>query len=456
MRYLLTIIIALCYIIFMPAISAQAADYSPVTLTIVAPNGTPLPGMTVVTPGRIGDNQQRDWGSSGISGTVGITDRRVGESLQLEISPRRYVDGGGWQCPNAMSPVKQITVNPSETSVTVQFDSTLDQVDHPELSTEEQTFIDMVNTARSQRGRSPVHEVPRLSQLASVEAAATDIYQDRMSEYAHLGLQCELLDTRLAEGGVVVNPNTGGFIGEVETEGSYQITAQAAYNNFKNSPPHWTALMRSDIKDIGVALVNRAMVADIGDGNYTITGPDLVHHRTMPAWTVPVAPPPATGGGGNPTGNTSSLSIDRPPTTTVDHSVEISGTAEGNTVTVTYGGKQQTVAVDEENTWNTSIKAVKTGSVTVTDSNKTKTTTLRVKMALTLAVKKKGSRYTLKGIVRPNRATPITVTVAGHRHRITSNSSGIFVFHYRSKRRQTVKVTVAATADYVSTSKTIR
>lgn len=450
-RSLSIVTITLCCSIFMPALSAQAADYSPVTLTIVAPNGTPLPGVTVVAPGRTGVSGTSNYGQSNLHGQISINDRLPGETLQLEISPRPYVDGSGWQCPNAMSPVKQIMVNPSDTSITVQVDSTLDQVDHPELDAEEQTFIDMVNNARAQLGRSPVHEVARFSQLASVEAAAFDIYKDRISTAKHLGLQCESLQTRETEGGIHIDPAQS-FTGEVI---AYAANAQVALTYFKDEPLHWAALMRPDITDIGVALVNgRSFVAEVGNGKYTITGPDLVHHRTLPAWSAG-----GNAGAGTGTGTTTdpgdALSIDRPDTTVVGHRVEITGTSTASSVTVAYNGQQQTVKVDGDQRWSATVKAVQTGTVTATDTTGSAAAKLQVRASIKLSLQHKKYRYTLTGTVSPGGVARVFLTRKGHRHVLTTRKSGKFTYHFVSKHQPSIQVAVPSTVRYLSTARQI-
>lgn len=100
----------------------------------------------------------------------------------------------------------------------------------------------MVNQARSEQGLKPVYVVPYLCNVANVRAAETVEY------FAHSRLDGSSFST-------AIDTNIVPFEFTAENLAAGSSTALDTFNQWKNSPGHWAAIVNPDITHMGISVV---------------------------------------------------------------------------------------------------------------------------------------------------------------------------------------------------------
>jgi uncharacterized protein YkwD len=129
---------------------------------------------------------------------------------------------------------------------------------HPEISSDEQQFVTLVNAARAALGLQPLS----LNSSLSIAADSHSYWQDATYGYSNLShTGCGGTDpwTRLSDAGY-----NGTWEGEVTLVRYPPANAQTAFDMFKSSPPHWTLLTSPNFTEIGVGAGAYHWTGDLG------------------------------------------------------------------------------------------------------------------------------------------------------------------------------------------------
>ena len=129
---------------------------------------------------------------------------------------------------------------------------------HPEISSDEQQFVNLVNQARQTLGLQPLSIDSRLSLAADSHSYWQDV------TYGHSGLShtgCGGTDPwpRFADAGY-----NGSYEGEVTLVRYPAASAQTAFDMFKGSPGHWALLTSPIFTKIGVGESAWHWTGDLG------------------------------------------------------------------------------------------------------------------------------------------------------------------------------------------------
>jgi uncharacterized protein YkwD len=116
---------------------------------------------------------------------------------------------------------------------------------HPELSTGEQQFVDLVNQARAGLGRAALTVNTKLDLAADSHSYWQDVALGL--GLSHTGCGGSDPGRRIADSGY----GALGW-GEVTLVSSPPASSQSAFTMFKNSPGHWAILTSPDYTEIGV------------------------------------------------------------------------------------------------------------------------------------------------------------------------------------------------------------
>jgi uncharacterized protein YkwD len=129
---------------------------------------------------------------------------------------------------------------------------------NPGISADEQQFVNLVNQARQGLGLKPLAIESRLSLAADSHSYWQDGYYGRTG-LSHTGCNNSDPWARIADAGY-----SGSYLGEVTLVNSAGANAQTAFNQFKNSPPHWTLLTSPNFTQIGVGESAYHWTGDLG------------------------------------------------------------------------------------------------------------------------------------------------------------------------------------------------
>jgi uncharacterized protein YkwD len=130
---------------------------------------------------------------------------------------------------------------------------------HPEVSSAEQAFVNLVNQARHSLGLSTLVLDSKLSLAADSHSYWQDV------EFGYSGLDhvpgCKGSDPfqRMTDAGY-----DAAYEGEVTLVSYPSASAQSAFDLFKGSPPHWALLTSPDFTQIGVGESAYHWTADLG------------------------------------------------------------------------------------------------------------------------------------------------------------------------------------------------
>jgi uncharacterized protein YkwD len=130
---------------------------------------------------------------------------------------------------------------------------------YPAVSSAEQQFVNLVNQARQSLG------VPALTLDSRLNLAADSHSYWQDVEFGYSGLDhvpgCKGSDPfqRMTDAGY-----NAAYEGEVTLVSYPPASAQAAFNLFKNSPPHWELLTSPDFTQIGVGESKYHWTSDLG------------------------------------------------------------------------------------------------------------------------------------------------------------------------------------------------
>jgi uncharacterized protein YkwD len=129
---------------------------------------------------------------------------------------------------------------------------------HPEISSDEQQFVNLVNSARQGLGL----QLLSLNSKLSLAADSHSYWQD--ATYGYTGLShtgCGNTDpwTRIADAGW-----SGSWEGEVTLVRYPAAGAQTAFDMFKGSAPHWQLLTSPNFTQIGVGASAYHWTGDLG------------------------------------------------------------------------------------------------------------------------------------------------------------------------------------------------
>jgi uncharacterized protein YkwD len=129
---------------------------------------------------------------------------------------------------------------------------------HPEISADEQQFVNLVNQARVSMSLQPLSINSKLSLAADSHSYWQDGYYGATG-LSHTG--CGGTDPwpRLADAGY-----SGSYLGEVTLVNSAGASAQTAFNMFKGSPGHWALLTSPNFTEIGVGESAWHWTGDLG------------------------------------------------------------------------------------------------------------------------------------------------------------------------------------------------
>jgi uncharacterized protein YkwD len=129
---------------------------------------------------------------------------------------------------------------------------------HPEISADEQQFVNLVNGARQGLGLKPLAIDSRLSLAADSHSYWQDSYYGSRG-LSHTG--CGGTDpwARFSDAGY-----SGSYLGEVTLVNSAGANAQTAFNMFKSSPAHWDLLTSANFTQIGVGESTWHWTGDLG------------------------------------------------------------------------------------------------------------------------------------------------------------------------------------------------
>jgi len=130
---------------------------------------------------------------------------------------------------------------------------------YPGISSDEQTFVNLVNQARQSLGLQPL----ALNSSLSLAADSHSYWQDVTFGYNGLthqpGCNGSTPWQRIADAGFSAN-----FEGEVTLVSYPPASPQTAFNMFKGSPPHWALLMCPYFTQIGVGESAYHWTGDLG------------------------------------------------------------------------------------------------------------------------------------------------------------------------------------------------
>jgi len=133
---------------------------------------------------------------------------------------------------------------------------------NPGISSDEQTFVNLVNQARGSLGLQPL----ALNSSLSLAADSHSYWQDVAFGYNGLthqpGCNGSTPWQRMSDAGF-----NASFEGEVTLVSYPAASAQTAFNMFKGSPPHWALLMCPYFTEIGVGESAYHWTGDLG-GSY--------------------------------------------------------------------------------------------------------------------------------------------------------------------------------------------
>jgi uncharacterized protein YkwD len=129
---------------------------------------------------------------------------------------------------------------------------------HPEISSEEQQFVALVNQARQSLALQPL----TLNSKLSLAADSHSYWQD--ATYGYSGLShtgCGGTDPwpRFTDAGY-----HGSYLGEVTLVRAPPASAQVAFDMFKGSPGHWALLTSPNFTEIGVGESTYHWTGDLG------------------------------------------------------------------------------------------------------------------------------------------------------------------------------------------------
>jgi uncharacterized protein YkwD len=130
---------------------------------------------------------------------------------------------------------------------------------HPEISSDEQQFVNLVNQARQGMGLAPLSINSKL-----------DIAADSHSYWQDVALPTSLTHAPGCNGSDPVARMTdagfsSSYYGEVTlVRWPTNADAQTAFDMFKSSPPHWTLLTSANFTQIGVGKSGTHWTGDLG------------------------------------------------------------------------------------------------------------------------------------------------------------------------------------------------
>jgi uncharacterized protein YkwD len=129
---------------------------------------------------------------------------------------------------------------------------------HPETSSEEQQFVNLVNQARQTLGLKTL----TINSKLSLAADSHSYWQDKTygaTGLSHTGCGGTAPWPRFTDAGY-----KGSYEGEVTLVNSAGASAQTAFNMFKGSPGHWALLTSPNFTEIGVGQSAYHWTGDLG------------------------------------------------------------------------------------------------------------------------------------------------------------------------------------------------
>lgn len=128
---------------------------------------------------------------------------------------------------------------------------------HPEISGDEQQFVNLVNQARGSLGLQPL----TVNSQLSLAADSHSYWQDSALNLglSHAGCNGSDPFERMSDAGY-----TGVYEGEVTLVRKPPASAQTAFDMFKGSPGHWALLTSSSFTQIGVGKSGYHWTGDLG------------------------------------------------------------------------------------------------------------------------------------------------------------------------------------------------
>lgn len=129
---------------------------------------------------------------------------------------------------------------------------------HPEISSDEQQFVNLVNQARQGLGLAPL----AINAKLDVAADSHSYWQDTAlgTSLSHTGCNGSDPVARMQDAGF-----SSSYYGEVTlVRWPTNADAQTAFDMFKNSPPHWANLTNPAFTQIGVGKSGTHWTGDLG------------------------------------------------------------------------------------------------------------------------------------------------------------------------------------------------